>query len=162
MGETSKQISEPVVEFLPAPDVHTAVTDIMAKIEDDMRRITGICEMIGAGSNAARYLIRKRGLWYRPNSRGYTTSAIQAGRYTRAEAENITHPNGLFGPRDDMSFVHEDECFDVDWKMYCSLAAQRDDALAREAAQLETIAKLRAIVDQFSFYLKEMGGLDDN
>ena len=35
-------------------------------------------------------------------------------------------------------------------------------AFAREAAQVETIAKLKAIVDQFSFYLKEMGGLDDD
>ena len=33
------------------------------------------------------YLIRKRGSYYRPNNQGYTTSVIQAGRYTLAEAQ---------------------------------------------------------------------------
>lgn len=56
-----------------------------------------------------KYLIRKQGCYYRPNERGYTTSAIQAGRYTRDDAEKITHPNGKDGPRDGMSVIHEDE-----------------------------------------------------
>lgn len=35
------------------------------------------------------YVIRKRGLFYRPNSQGYTSEIIHAGRYTKAEAEKI-------------------------------------------------------------------------
>jgi len=55
------------------------------------------------------YLIRKSGAWYRPNSSGYTTHVAEAGRYTLTEAEAITHPNGPDGPRDSMSYAHQDE-----------------------------------------------------
>ena len=55
------------------------------------------------------YLIRKYGGYYRPNSQGYTDSALTAGRYTKAEAESISHPNGPNGPRDGMSYIHEDD-----------------------------------------------------
>jgi hypothetical protein len=34
-----------------------------------------------------RYLFRKRGLYYRPNSQGYTQHIHDAGIYTEAEAE---------------------------------------------------------------------------
>jgi hypothetical protein len=72
-------------------------------------------------SDEARYLIRKYSGYYRPNSQGYTGSAIQAGRYTLAEAESITHPNGPDGPRDGMSYVHEDDFKDEDWTAYRAL-----------------------------------------
>jgi hypothetical protein len=71
-----------------------------------------------------KYLIRKSGSWYRHNSSGYTGSAIQAGRYTLAEAESITHPNGKDGPRDGMFFVHEDEVQCDDLKAYRALSAR--------------------------------------
>jgi hypothetical protein len=74
-------------------------------------------------SDEARYLIRKYSGYYRPNSQGYTGSAIQAGRYTLAEAESITHPNGPDGPRDGMSYVHEDDVKDEDWTAYRTLRA---------------------------------------
>jgi len=95
-----------------------------------------------------RYLIRKGAFWYRPNCQGYTDSAIQAGRYTLEEAERYTHPNGKNGPRDDMSFTHEDDVKCPDWRAFaaktehnwCSddhpcavataLTAQRDEAVA--------------------------------
>jgi hypothetical protein len=54
------------------------------------------------------YVIRKSGYWYRPNSSGYTANLAEAGRYTKAEAEAISHPNGE-GPRDNMSYWHQDE-----------------------------------------------------
>ncbi|PCJ24129.1 MAG: hypothetical protein COA96_10310 [SAR86 cluster bacterium] len=72
----------------------------------------------------AVYLIRKGGAWYRHNSAGYTISAIQAGRYTRECAEEITHPNGPDGPRDNMSFIHEDDLDDLDWAAYKTLSAR--------------------------------------
>lgn len=51
------------------------------------------------------FLIRKRGLYYRPNSQGYTSNTAEAGRYTKQEAERITHPNGKTGPRDGMDYI---------------------------------------------------------
>lgn len=99
------------------------------------------------------YLIRKRGHWYRPNSAGYTSSIHEAGRYTLAEAEEITHPNGHDGPRDGMSYKHVSE-----------LAALRRTAPPpSEAEKLLREAKRRAdliaIVEQGcggTFTYKEM------
>jgi hypothetical protein len=51
-----------------------------------------------------RYLIRKGGYFYRPNAQGYTTCKHEAGRYTIDEAVFYTHPNGLNGPRDELSY----------------------------------------------------------
>lgn len=78
------------------------------------------CEEVDWGDYAARaaltppataeavpplYLIRKGGAFYRPNSQGYTRSIAEAGRYSLAEAEAITHPNGPNGPRDGMDYI---------------------------------------------------------
>jgi hypothetical protein len=45
---------------------------------------------------------RKNDAWYRPNRSGYTTDAMSAGRYTRAEAEaevrRVPHHLSLVGP----------------------------------------------------------------
>ena len=90
-----------------------------------------------------KYLIRKQGCYYRPNERGYTTSAIQAGRYTRDEAEKITHPNGKDGPRDGMSVIHEDELLgiDEDWTDYSALLADR-----RDPAVLAALPEVQALI----------------
>ena len=80
------------------------------------------------------YLIRKQGYWYRPKASGYTSSAIQAGRYTLAEAERYTHPNGKDGPRDGMDYVHEDDVVDPDWVEFRKAA---DRIAALEAALLK-------------------------
>lgn len=98
-------------------------------------------------SNEARiYLIRKQGLWYRPDERGYTTSAIQAGRYTEDEALRITHPNGPTGPRDGMCYCHENEVKDDDWRAFSALLAERDDAIrAKDCFQRMTLAHWEAL-----------------
>ncbi len=82
------------------------------------------------------YLIRKSGAYYRPNSQGYTNSAIQAGRYTLDEALDISHPNGPKGPRDNMTFIHEDEVGCEDWTAYRAQAVR----IAELEAALEEIA----------------------
>jgi len=63
--------------------------------------------VINAGSCQPEpmYLICKHGGYYRPNCQGYTSSIHEAGRYTLAEAENETHPNGPDGPRDGMTYI---------------------------------------------------------
>lgn len=60
-------------------------------------------------NDVPKYLIRKGAYWYRPNGQGYTTDPAQAGRYTYAQAVQYTHPNGLDGPRDELSYVLESE-----------------------------------------------------
>lgn len=56
-----------------------------------------------------QYLITKRGAYYKPNSQGYTIFKFDAGRYTLADAQEITHPNGWTGPRDGMDYIHVDD-----------------------------------------------------
>lgn len=99
-----------------------------------------------AATEEAKFLIQKSGAYYRPNSQGYTNSAIQAGRYTRSEAISITHPNGPDGPRDNMRFFHEDEIVCEDWKAYRALEAQLTEAQLAEDGAMQIIAAERAEV----------------
>ncbi len=57
----------------------------------------------------AVYLITKYGGYYRPNCQGYTSSPLEAGRYTLQEAIRYSHPNGPDGPRDGIRYVHQDD-----------------------------------------------------
>ena len=82
------------------------------------------------------YLISKAGAYYRPNSCGYTISAIQAGRYTLSQAEKFTHPNGPDGPRDDMNYIHEDNVRDDDWRAFKALR-ERAEAAEQRVNELE-------------------------
>ena len=58
------------------------------------------------------YLICKNGMFYRPDSCGYTSAKSEAGRYSLNMAIDITHPNGPDGPRDGMTYIHETEVAD--------------------------------------------------
>ena len=59
----------------------------------DLRRARAILAMQEPASEPAaasapqNWVVRKNGYFYRPNSRGYTASILEAGRYTREEAE---------------------------------------------------------------------------
>lgn len=56
------------------------------------------------------WLIHKQGRgWYRPDAKGYTMSADEAGRYTHKDAMAYSHPNGIDGPRDGLTIKHESE-----------------------------------------------------
>ena len=108
-----------------------------------------------------RYLIRKHGLYYAPNSQGYTGIRDKAGRYTLTEAIARAHPNGKDGPRDGMDYIHESEapefspkCFE-DLKVK-HLAEARDKlatdlaaALAREAALRDEVERLKSTNNRF-------------
>jgi len=54
------------------------------------------------------YLIRKRGMYYRPNAEGYTCEKARAGRFTLEQAISHSHPNGLDGPRDGIDYMADD------------------------------------------------------
>ena len=101
----------------------------------------------GDAVERAIYLVRKRGSYYRPNEQGYTTSVILAGRYTLSDAQKITYPNGPDGPRDAMTFVHEDDVSDDDFAAYRALLARAEAAEAdRDTAWNDAIdAALNAI-----------------
>ncbi len=55
-------------------------------------------------SEAREYLIRNGGYYYRPNSHGYTTRKVEAGRYTKAEADAEAAVEPWH-----MSAIHQDE-----------------------------------------------------
>jgi hypothetical protein len=93
-------------------------------VADSQGRETVAKPSVDLSPEAPKYLIRKHGSWYRPNERGYTTTAILAGRYTLAQAEKITHPNGPDGPRDGMTFAHEDDVVEEAWLAYRALLAR--------------------------------------
>lgn len=55
------------------------------------------------------YLIEKKGLYYRPEAKGYTYLKREAGRYTFEEAAVRVGPNGPDGSQDGMSMWLQDE-----------------------------------------------------
>ncbi|MDE4303987.1 hypothetical protein PXK30_03570 [Phaeobacter gallaeciensis] len=56
-----------------------------------------------------KFLIEKRGLYYRPDARGYTGLKREAGRYSFEEAAERVGPNGPEGPQDGMGMWRETE-----------------------------------------------------
>lgn len=88
----------------------------------------------------ARYGLRKRGLWYRPNASGYTGMSDQAGRYTLEEAKKHEYIRGcdddvkiaalpLPDYLEDLNAMHEvEKTLDaVQRGRYSTLLAQRDE-----------------------------------
>jgi len=53
----------------------------------------GTGERASAATAERPYVVLKRGLFWRPNDRGYTYNIAEAGRYTREEAEARCHPD---------------------------------------------------------------------
>lgn len=74
-------------------------------MQPDPTKLADLCE----AAEGEEYLIRKGSYFYRPNAQGYTSSALEAGRYTLAEAQLHTRPNGPDGPRDGLHYIHESE-----------------------------------------------------
>lgn len=95
-------------------------------------------EAMRIAEEPADFLVRKGGYFYRPKSQGYTSSALEAGRYTLEQAVKETHPNGPNGPRDGLTFHHYSE--------FPQLAAASiiTEALAEKNAR---IAELEAALD---------------
>jgi hypothetical protein len=93
------------------------------------------------------FLIFKRGRgWYRAESKGYTAFKFDAGRYTKQDAEKITHPNGLDGPRDGMFYKHESEVSDFPSDRIEKLEAKL--AKAMEVVEMIASADVDAVLGQ--------------
>ena len=81
------------------------------------------------------YLIIKRGLYYRPNSQGYTGIRDQAGRYSLEFAKNLfVSSNG------ECRWVHEDQAVEFTASAWDDLVIKhlldQRDALRAEVASL--------------------------
>ena len=93
------------------------------------------------------WLICKYGLYYAPNSQGYTGIRDKAGRYTEAEAIAAACPNGPNGPREGMDYIHESNAPEFSPKCFDDLKAKhlaelRDAATARAEAAEARVAEL--------------------
>lgn len=84
-----------------------------------------------------RYLLLKRGLYYRPNNQGYTGIKENAGRYTKAEGDALADCG--------VTAVHEDDADEF------SAACYHDVARAHLEAKL---AQVKADRDKYRDALK--------
>ena len=98
------------------------------------------------------HLIEKRGLYYRPDSAGYTGLKEDAGRYTLEEVA-IHFPNTDSPNQDGMTFYHEDDAPEYSascaWDVklvHKACKEEREHALALVAAAYEAAAETCDVV----------------
>jgi len=83
-----------------------------------------------------RYLLVKRGLYYRPNNSGYTGFKERAGRYPASDADEMSG----------VTAVHEDEADEIAPKCFDDLARDwLNNQLSKMRAALRDIAEAEAI-----------------
>ncbi|MBN8294587.1 hypothetical protein JI664_21620 [Rhodobacter sp. NTK016B] len=87
------------------------------------------------------YLIEKRGLYYRPEAKGYTGVKDLAGRYSLAEAAERM-PNRDSKNQDGVSYIHEDDAPDFSSACYQDV---REEHLTKKLAAAE--AQLAAAME---------------
>lgn len=86
-------------------------------------------------SDAPRYLLIKRGLYYRPNNQGYTGKRSEAGRYPETDADDMS---GVTAVHEDNAAEYAPACWqetiNQDLRERLDAAERERDAL-REALQ---------------------------
>lgn len=97
-------------------------------------------------NNPICYLILKRGLYYRPAGHGYTGIKAEAGRFTRGVANVATYPNGKDGPRDGMTYIHEDDA--PEYSPSCAYDVKLNDLEFRLEILKNENDKLRSIIEK--------------
>lgn len=106
-----------------------------------------------------RYLILKRGLYYRPDECGYTGIKDHAGRYSLFVAKSIAAPNGPDGPADGITFVHEDDAKDFTDACFDDLkAAHLEKKITALAAANEALVKERDVAQSACTAWQEVFG----
>ena len=113
------------------------------------------------------WLIHKAGRgWYRPNAKGYTGCLAEAGRYSREDALLYSHPNGLDGPRDNITIKHESEATTTRSDLCASgqVRVVAQAALASRAAHPPQLSEMIAAVERAFDEIRElnMSGRDEN
>lgn len=89
------------------------------EIEELRRKLGGGCDANNGGDHTVisegKYKFcgecgeSLRGVRYCHEAKGYTLDADKAGRFSRKDAIAHSHPNGLDGPRDGITYKHESE-----------------------------------------------------
>lgn len=92
----------------------------------------------------ARYLLMKRGLYYRPNNCGYTGFKERAGRYLESEAS----------PGCGVTAIHEDEAAEIAPNCFDDLA--REYLSGKIADRATTIAELVAALEESRRAMRDM------
>ena len=86
-------------------------------------------------SDAPRYLLIKRGLYYRPNNQGYTGKRSEAGRYPETDADDMS---GITAVHEDNAAEYAPACWqetiNQDLRARLNAAERERDAL-REALE---------------------------
>lgn len=82
--------------------------------------------------------------WYRPSARGYTSRVAEAGRYSREDALSYSHPNGLDGPRDEITIRHEREFPELPADASAALDRRLREARAQGMREAARIIQTRA------------------
>lgn len=111
-----------------------------------------------------QFLIRKGGYFYRPNAQGYTSNPSEAGRYSREEAEKLTHPNGPDGPRDELDYI-EAPALSASNPVATELRARLGAIPEGGTGLFLPIEEIAAIADALDFQhekIREMAGTVDN
>lgn len=88
-----------------------------------------------------QFLIEKNGMYYRPESCGYTGIKDEAGRYSFEEAAQIVGPNGPEGPQDGLSMWAEADAPDYSPACYWDLKLQHKTRKECEAEAKAAIAE---------------------
>ncbi|EQA97252.1 hypothetical protein L286_23285 [Sphingobium sp. HDIP04] len=85
-----------------------------------------------------RFLLVKRGLYYRPGNRGYTGIKDRAGRYPESDAS----------PEDGITAIHEDEA--PEYSQACFADLKEKHMIGKIAALEEEIKRLREALRPFA------------
>lgn len=99
-----------------------------------------------------RYLLVKRGLYWRPDGQGYTGIKDYAGRYFESDAD----------PEGGVTAIHEDDAPEYTDACYSDLmakhASQKVSTLSAEVEALVTaLRRARRIIDDIDDYMKRPG-----
>lgn len=92
-----------------------------------------------------QFLIEKRGLYYRPDARGYTGLKREAGRYSFEEAAERVGPNGPEGPQDGMGMWREDDA--PEFSSSCAWDVRLIEK-ARQETRSESARALKSLQDE--------------
>ena len=83
-------------------------------------------------SDAPRYLLIKRGLYYRPNNQGYTGKRSEAGRYPETDADDMS---GITAVHEDNAAEYAPACWqetiNQDLRARLNAAERERDALQK-------------------------------
>lgn len=103
------------------------------EINERIAAITGFHNTVG---------LKKRGLWYRPNARGYTSHENEAGRYTIDEAQEYAHSDGEPVTIHRFTTPNYAESLDACREFMSQIKDEERDMFADEAIHLHKIAPL--------------------